>query len=40
MEKFAPSYAGRGAFPRVMRLAGFIGLCGGFLAYYNRSIST
>ncbi|KAJ0123772.1 nadh-ubiquinone oxidoreductase 21 kda subunit [Diaporthe amygdali] len=37
MEKFAPSYAGRGAFVRTMRLAGFIGLCGGFLAFYQRS---
>ncbi|KAL1856831.1 hypothetical protein Daus18300_010594 [Diaporthe australafricana] len=38
MEKIAPAYAGRGAFARVMRLAGFIGVCGGFLAFYNRSI--
>ncbi|PSR94007.1 NADH-ubiquinone oxidoreductase complex I, 21 kDa subunit-domain-containing protein [Coniella lustricola] len=38
MEKFAPSYVGRGGFAPVMRLAGAIGLCGGFLAFYNRSI--
>ncbi|KKY30495.1 putative nadh-ubiquinone oxidoreductase 21 kda subunit [Diaporthe ampelina] len=38
MERFAPSYAGRGAFARVMRLAGVIGAFGGFLAFYNRSI--
>ncbi|KAF3768592.1 NADH-ubiquinone oxidoreductase 21 kDa subunit [Cryphonectria parasitica EP155] len=38
MERFAPSYVGRGGFARVMRLAGAIGICGGFLAFYNRSI--
>ncbi|ROV87222.1 hypothetical protein VSDG_09954 [Cytospora chrysosperma] len=38
MEKVAPSYVGRGGFARAMRLCGFIGLCGGFLAFYNRSI--
>lgn len=40
MEKFAPSHVGKGGFARAMRLAGFVGLCGGFLAAYNRSIST
>ncbi|ROV86948.1 hypothetical protein VMCG_10768 [Cytospora schulzeri] len=39
MERIAPSYVGRGGFARAMRLCGFIGLCGGFLAFYNRSIS-
>lgn len=40
MEKFAPSYVGKGGFARAMRLCGFIGVAGGFLAFYNRSIST
>jgi hypothetical protein len=39
MEKFAPSYVGRGGFARVMRLGGFLGLAGGFLYFYERSIS-
>jgi hypothetical protein len=40
VEKFAPSHAGRGAFPKIMRLAGAIGLTGGFLIFYQRSIRT
>lgn len=40
MEKFSPSHVGRGGFARVMRLTGVVGLFGGFLAFYNRSIST
>lgn len=40
MEKFAPSYAGKGGFMRAMRTAGFLGAAGGFLYFYNRSIST
>merc|ERR1712224_1127000 len=38
VEKFAPSHAGRGAFPKIMRLAGAIGITGGFLIFYQRSI--
>ncbi|KAL1864656.1 hypothetical protein VTK73DRAFT_5740 [Phialemonium thermophilum] len=38
MEKFAPSHVGRGGFARAMRLTGFIGLCGGFIYFYQRSI--
>jgi len=37
MEKFAPSYVGRGGFAQAMRLGGFLGLCGGFLYFYQRS---
>ena len=37
MEKFAPSHVGKGGFARAMRLGGFIGLCGGFLYFYQRS---
>lgn len=40
MEKLQSSRVGRGGLARAMRLAGFIGLCGGFLAFYNRSCST
>lgn len=40
LEKFAPSHAGKGGFPKVMRLATFIGLTGGFLYFYQRSSST
>lgn len=39
LEKFAPSYVGKGGFARAMRLCGFIGVAGGFLTFYNRSIS-
>ena len=37
MEKFAPSYVGKGGFAQAMRLGGFIGLAGGFLYFYQRS---
>ncbi|CAH0014852.1 unnamed protein product [Clonostachys rhizophaga] len=37
LERFAPSHAGKGGFPKAMRLAGFIGLAGGFLYFYQRS---
>ncbi|PHH88714.1 hypothetical protein CDD83_7174 [Cordyceps sp. RAO-2017] len=37
LERFAPSHVGRGGFPKVLRLAGFIGLAGGFLYFYQRS---
>jgi hypothetical protein len=40
LEKFAPSHAGKGGFPKAMRLAGFIGLAGGFLYFYQRSSRT
>lgn len=38
MERFAPSQAGKGGFAKAMRLTGFLGLAGGFLYYYQRSI--
>ncbi|KAM0338776.1 hypothetical protein ACHAPU_011199 [Fusarium lateritium] len=37
LEKFAPSHVGKGGFPKAMRLAGGIGLLGGFLYFYQRS---
>ncbi|KAJ3484096.1 hypothetical protein NLG97_g7145 [Lecanicillium saksenae] len=37
LEKFAPSHVGRGGFAKAMRLAGFVGLTGGFLYFYQRS---
>ncbi|KAH8589710.1 NADH-ubiquinone oxidoreductase-like protein 21 kDa subunit [Bisporella sp. PMI_857] len=37
-EKFAPSYVGRGGFASIMRLSGAIGVGGGFLLFYQRSI--
>ncbi|KAK7750064.1 hypothetical protein SLS62_008057 [Diatrype stigma] len=37
MEKFAPSYVGKGGFAQAMRLCGVIGACGGFLYFYERS---
>ncbi|KAL2121787.1 hypothetical protein VTJ04DRAFT_2242 [Mycothermus thermophilus] len=37
MEKISPSQVGRGGFAHAMRLAGFIGLAGGFLYFYQRS---
>jgi hypothetical protein len=40
MERFAPSHVGKGGFARAMRLAGFIGLAGGFIYFYQRSIRT
>ncbi|KAK4117841.1 hypothetical protein N656DRAFT_774061 [Canariomyces notabilis] len=38
MERFAPSYAGKGGFAQAMRVTSFMGLMGGFLYYYQRSI--
>ncbi|EGS22638.1 NADH-ubiquinone oxidoreductase-like protein [Thermochaetoides thermophila DSM 1495] len=38
MERISPSQVGRGGFAKAMRLAGFIGLAGGFLYFYQRSI--
>lgn len=38
MEKLAPSNAGKGAFPKAMRLATAVGFFGGFLYFYQRSI--
>lgn len=40
MERISPSQVGRGGFAKAMRLAGFIGLAGGFLYFYQRSIRT
>lgn len=40
MERFAPSHVGKGGFAPVMRLAGAIGLAGGFLYFYQRSSRT
>lgn len=37
MEKFAPSYVGKGGFAQAMRLGGFLGLAGGFIYFYQRS---
>ncbi|KAL2111964.1 hypothetical protein VUR80DRAFT_8878 [Thermomyces stellatus] len=37
MEKFAPSHVGRGGFAPAMRLAGAVGVVGGFLYFYQRS---
>lgn len=40
LEKFAPSHVGKGGFPKAMRLAGGVGLLGGFLYFYQRSART
>lgn len=40
MERIAPSQVGKGGFAQAMRLAGFIGVAGGFIYYYQRSIRT
>ncbi len=40
LEKFSPSQVGKGGFPKIMRLAGAIGLTGGFLLFYQRSSRT
>jgi hypothetical protein len=37
LEKFAPSQVGKGGFAKAMRLAGGIGVLGGFLYFYQRS---
>ena len=38
MEKFAPSYVGKGGFASAMRATGAISAIGGFLYFYQRSI--
>ncbi|KAK4674592.1 hypothetical protein QC763_122030 [Podospora pseudopauciseta] len=38
MERFAPSYVGKGGVAQTMRLGGAMGLCGGFIYFYQRSI--
>ncbi|KAK0612595.1 NADH-ubiquinone oxidoreductase complex I, 21 kDa subunit-domain-containing protein [Bombardia bombarda] len=38
MERFAPSHVGKGGFAQGMRLATWIGACGGFIYFYQRSI--
>jgi hypothetical protein len=40
MERFQPSEVGRGGFPKALRLSGFLGLAGGFLYFYQRSVRT
>lgn len=40
LEKFAPSYVGKGGFAKAMRLAGVVGVAGGFLYFYQRSCRT
>ncbi|KAL8345906.1 hypothetical protein RB598_000021 [Gaeumannomyces tritici] len=37
LEKFSPSYVGKGGFAPAMRLCGGLGLVGGFLYFYTRS---
>ncbi|KAI4127553.1 MAG: hypothetical protein LQ338_003158 [Usnochroma carphineum] len=37
-ERLSPSYVGKGGFAPIMRLVGVIGITGGFLQFYNRSI--
>ncbi len=37
MERISPSYVGRGGFAHAMRLAGVIGMFGGFFYFYQRS---
>ncbi|KAK0717325.1 NADH-ubiquinone oxidoreductase-like protein [Lasiosphaeria miniovina] len=38
LEKVSPTRVGKGGLAQGMRLAGFIGACGGFLYFYQRSI--
>lgn len=40
MEKFAPTHVGRGGLAPAMRLAGAVGVVGGFLYFYQRSART
>ena len=40
MEKFQPTEVGRGGFNKMLRLAGAVGLAGGFIIFYQRSIRT
>ncbi|MAC26040.1 MAG: hypothetical protein CMH59_06125, partial [Myxococcales bacterium] len=37
LEKFAPSHVGKGGLPKILRLAGGLGITAGFLIYYQRS---
>ncbi|KAI8675498.1 hypothetical protein NW754_015477 [Fusarium falciforme] len=37
LERFAPSHVGKGGFPKALRLAGGVGIIGGFLYFYQRS---
>lgn len=37
-ERVSPSYVGKGGFAPIMRLTVAVGLTGGFLQYYSRSI--
>ncbi|KAM0425026.1 hypothetical protein ACHAPT_009827 [Fusarium lateritium] len=37
LERFAPSHVGKGGFPKALRLAGGVGILGGFLYFYQRS---
>ena len=40
LERFAPSHVGKGGFPKALRLAGGVGIIGGFLYFYQRSCRT
>lgn len=39
-EKVSPSFVGKGGFAPVLRLAGAVGLTGGFIFAYSRTCST
>lgn len=39
-EQVSPSHVGKGGFAPVMRLAGVLGACAGFLMFYQRSLRT
>lgn len=39
-ERVSPSQVGKGGFAPIMRLAGAVGLTGGFLLMYQRSLCT
>lgn len=39
-ERISPSHVGKGGFAPIMRLATGVGLVGGFLMFYQRSIRT
>ena len=40
LEKFSPSHVGKGGLAKAMRLAGGVGVLGGFLYFYQRSART
>lgn len=40
MERLSPTYVGKGGLAKGLRVAGFIGLAGGFLYFYQRSART